>query len=495
MRLLILICVAMSALAEEWTVFRLGPFEVVTQSEQKSARLVLNHLEQFRHTFGQTLGQTELKARWPIRITVGGKLTTDLEIDRDAYTASIGKNTAVPDQWNRALGEIFLNDGIARMPEPFERGLVDFFSTLNVDGVRVIAGAAPPKVTLDWARVHLLMVSDRYRGRLRTLLFNLQKGNAVGPSYKNAFERTDAEIEAEAKAWSAAGNFATTTLNAKPIAPDRDFPVRPWNPLKKVESPMDAFDRGDFAGAVRIKPDWPAAKVKLASLSTEPDKTRLLREAATEAQRNPEYWRLLAETLAAAQQYGESYKAWGAAERAARDDAERAKMRLARLALENAKLDFENSERLRKKDEEARDLERIKNDSLRSIRLAESAANEKLGGPDGPPKPVAWWEDPKNEVTVAGSLERVECAAGRMTLVLRDAAKKLSRVSLPVDAAKLKVRGETGASFVCGAMAKPVMLKVTYARPLKAGQGTLGDATAIEFVHQSGEGGPGGPPN
>ena len=96
---------------------------------------------------------------------------------------------------------------------------------------------------------------------------------------------------------------------------------------------------------------------------------------------------------------------------------------------------------------------------------------------------------------VAGSLERVDCAAGRMTLVLRDAAKKLSRVSLPVDAAKLKVRGETGASFVCGAMAKPVMLKVTYARPPKAGQGTLGDATVIEFVHRSGEGGPGGPPN
>ena len=162
---------------------------------------------------------------------------------------------------------------------------------------------------------------------------------------------------------------------------------------------------------MRIKSDWPAAKVKLAAASAEPDKTRLLREAAVDAQRNPEYWKLLAETLAAAQQYGESYKAWGAAERAARDDAERAKMRLARLALENAKLDFEDSERLRKKDEEARDLERIKADSLRSIRLAESAANEKLGGADGPPKPVAWWEDPKNEFTVAGSLERVDCAA------------------------------------------------------------------------------------
>ena len=481
MRPLLLLLTALSALAQEWTVFRLGPFEVVTQNEQKSARLVLNHLEQFRHTYGQTLGQTELKARWPIRITVGGKATTDLVIDRDAYSATIAKNATVPDQWNRALAEIFLNDAIARMPEPFERGLVDFFSTLNVDGVRVIAGAPPPKPTLDWARVHLLMVSDRYRGRLRTLLYNLQKGNAPVPSYKNAFERTQEEVEVEAKAWFAAGNFSTTALNAKPIAPERDFPPRPWNPLKKVESPMDAFDRGDFAGAVRIKPDWPAAMVKLASSSPEPDKTRLLREAATAAQRNPDYWRLLAESLAASQQYGESYKAWGAAERAARDDAERDKMHAARMALENAKLDFEDAERQRKKDEAARDLERIKNDSLRSIRMAEAKANESLGAADSP-KPVPSWDDQKHPNSVAGSLERVVCTQGRMTLVLRDAAKKLSRVLLPVDASQLKMQGQPGTTFACGVLPKPVGLKVAYKTLPKLGQGTLGEATAIEFV-------------
>jgi hypothetical protein len=482
MRLLTILLAALPVLAEEWTVYRLGPFEVVTQGEQKSARVVLNHLEQFRHTFGQTLGQTELKARWPIRITVGGKTTTELVIDRDAYTATIAKNAPVPDQWNQALGEIFLNDGIARMPDRFERGLVEFFTTLNVDGVRVIGGAPPPKPTLDWARVHMLMVSDRYRGRLRTLLFNLQKGNDPVPSYKNAFERTEAQIEEEARAWFRTGGFTTVSLNSKPIAPERDFPARPWNPLKKMESAMDAFDRGDFAGAVRIKPDWPAAKVKLALITAEPDRTRLLREAATEAQRNPEYWKLLAETLAAAGQYSESYKAWGAAERASRDETERGKMHLSRLALENKKLDFEDAERQRKKDEEAAELERIKNDSLRQIRMAEAAANERLGGPGGAPKPEAWWEDPKNEASVQGQLVRVDCAQGRMTLVLQDAAKKLARVALPVESSRLKLRGEEGTTFSCGALAKPLAMKVTYAKPPKPGQGTLGDATVIEFV-------------
>ena len=467
--------------AEEWVVFRTGPFEVVTLGEPKSARAVLNHLEQFRHTFAQTLGQTELKARWPIRITVGGKSTTDLVIDRDAYTATIAKNAAVPNQWNRALGDILLNDGVARMPESFERGLVEFFSTLNVNGVRVIAGATPPHPNFDWARVHLLMVSDQYRGRLRTLLFNLQKGNDPVPSYKNAFERTREQIDAEAKAWLAAGNFSTVALNAKAIAPERDFQARPWNPAKKTESAMDAFDRGDFAGAVRIKPDWPAAKVKLAALSTEPERTRLLREAATEAQRNPEYWRLLAETLAGAAQYAESYRAWGAAERAARDEAERTKMHLARLALENAKLDFEDGQRLRKKEADAADLERVKNESLRTIRMAEAAANGKLGGPGGAPKPEAWWDDAKNEASVTGQLVRVDCAAGRMTLVLKEGTK-LSRVALPADAARLKVRGPDGFAFACGALATPVAMKVVYAKPLKAGQGTLGDATAIEMT-------------
>lgn len=480
MRLLPFLLAAAPLLADDWTVFRLGPYEVITQSDQKSARVVLNHLEQFRHTYAQTLGQTELKARWPIRITVGGKATTDLVIDRDAYTATIAKNARVPDQWNRSLAEIFLNDAIARMPEPFERGLIDFFSTLNVDGVRVVAGAPPPQPNLDWARVHLLMVSDRYRGRLRTLLFNLQKGNAPIPSYKNAFERTQEEIEAEAKAWFAAGNFPTTLLNAKPISAERDFVARPWNPARKAESAMDAFDRGDYAAAVRLKPDWPAAKVKLAATASPADKTRLLREAANEAQRNPEYWRLLAEDLAANKDFVESYKAWGAAERASRNDAERAQMHAARLALEDIKLDAQENERRRKKEEEARELERIKNDSLRNIRLAEAAANEKLGGTEGV-KPVPWWEDPKNEATVAGSLERVDCAQGRMTLVLRDAAKRLARVQLPADPARLKLKGDSTVTFVCGPLAKPLALRLTYQRPPKPTQGTLGEATLIDF--------------
>ncbi|MBY0507320.1 MAG: hypothetical protein K2X03_25625 [Bryobacteraceae bacterium] len=487
MRFVLLPLLATTLLADEWTVFRIGPFEAITQNEQKSARAVLNHVEQLRHTLGQALGQPELKSRWPIRLTVGGKVTTDLVIDRDAYTATIAKNTPVPDQWNRALAGIFLNDSVARMPEKFERGLIEFFSTLNVEGVRVIGGAAPPRPSLDWARVDLLMVSDKYRGRLRTLLFNLQKGNAPEPSYKNAFERTEAEIETEAKAWLAAGNFPTTSLNAKPIAPDRDFLARPWNPLKKTESAMDAFDRGDYAAAVRIKPDWPAAKVKLAESASEADKIRLLREAATEAQRNPDYWRLLAETLAASREYGESYKAWGAAERAARDDAERAKMRTARLALENAKLDFEDAERQRKKDEAARDLERVKNDSLRSIRMAEAKANESLAGGDSggeSVKPVPWWDDPKNERTATGDLERVECAQGRMTLVLRDTAKKLSRITLPSDSSRLKLRGQEGTTLVCGPLPKPLPLKVVYAVPPKPSAGVLGEASSIEFVQK-----------
>jgi len=166
-------------------------------------------------------------------------------------------------------------------------------------------------------------------------------------------------------------------------------------------------------------------------------------------------------------------------------------MRISRLALENAKLDAEDSARQRKKDEEAKDLERIKNESLRIIRMAEAKANETLGGGESV-KPVPWWaldqvDGDKNEKAVAGELVRVDCAAGRMTLVLRDAGKKLARVMLPAEAGKLKVRGEGGASFACGPMAKPVGMRVVYVAPPKPVArtlvlGTLGEATAIEFA-------------
>ena len=76
----------------------------------------------------------------------------------------------------RALARLFLHSNTAQMPPAFERGLIEFFSTFEVKGIRITAGTPPAKPDLDWARIHLLMAEPEYFGKLRVLLYNLRKG-------------------------------------------------------------------------------------------------------------------------------------------------------------------------------------------------------------------------------------------------------------------------------------------------------------------------------
>jgi hypothetical protein len=96
---------------------------------------------------------------------------------------------------------------------------------LHVNGIRITAGAPPPKPDLDWARIHLLVADPEYYGKLRVLLYNLRKGVADDPAYRNAFGKSAAEIEAQTKAHFAAGNVPTTTLSSRPMSPN-DFAER-----------------------------------------------------------------------------------------------------------------------------------------------------------------------------------------------------------------------------------------------------------------------------
>ena len=54
--------------------------------------------------------------------------------------------------------------------------LVSTLMTAEVAGVHVITGLAPPKPDLDWARMHMLVTNEEYRGRVRILISNLEKG-------------------------------------------------------------------------------------------------------------------------------------------------------------------------------------------------------------------------------------------------------------------------------------------------------------------------------
>jgi hypothetical protein len=186
---------------------------------------------EFRHAVGLIVGEPELQTPLPVRILVfknarGWTTSTPLAEGRASYNIVLSEKEAVPPAAYTELTRLFLHANTAQMPPAFEHGLAEFFSTFEVTGIHITVGAPPPSPDLDWARIHLLVADPEYYGKVRVLLFNLRKGVAEDPAYRNAFGKTPAQIEAQAKQHLAAGNFQTTSLNNRPLS-DRDFPEKP----------------------------------------------------------------------------------------------------------------------------------------------------------------------------------------------------------------------------------------------------------------------------
>ena len=215
---------------DHWVKFVAGAFEVWTDGATRAAREDLVRLEEFRHALGQVVGEQDLQMPQPVRVLVfknakGWTTSVPVAQGRDAYAIVLDEKTIPGPDIFTELTRLLLDANTNRMPAAFEHGLIEFFSTLQVNGIRITAGSPPPKPDLDWARIHLLVADSEYYGKLRVLLYNLRKGVADDPAYRNAFGKSAAEIEAQTKTHFAAGNFPTTTLSSRPMSPN-DFAER-----------------------------------------------------------------------------------------------------------------------------------------------------------------------------------------------------------------------------------------------------------------------------
>ena len=250
MRRLLLLSIIPGLLAadDHWVKFTRGPLEVMTDAGARSGRETMVRFEQFRAALGQIVGEDDLQAPLPLRIFVfknasGWTSAAPLTEGRDHFCIVLGEKSAVTPEIYSALTRLFLMSNTAQMPPAFERGLVAFFSTFEVAGIRITAGKPPAQPDLDWARIHLMVADPDYYGKIRVLLYNLRHGVADDPAYRNAFGKSAAEVEAAARQHFAAGNFQTTHLPSRPMA-EGDFPER------QVSATDIALARGDLlAGA------------------------------------------------------------------------------------------------------------------------------------------------------------------------------------------------------------------------------------------------------
>lgn len=228
--LLLALLPALLAADDHWVKYASGPFQLFTNTGGRYGRETLVTLEEFRWALGQMIGETDLQMARPIRVfvlknTKGWTTSAPVTEGRDTYSIVLGEKDAPGPALYSQLTQLFLDANTGRMPASFEHGLVEFFSTLEITGIHITAGEPPLHPDFDWARVHLLVVDPDYYGKLRVLLYNLRKGVDGDPAYSNAFGKSAAEIEAQAREHLAAGNFQTTMLSSRPLSPN-DFQER-----------------------------------------------------------------------------------------------------------------------------------------------------------------------------------------------------------------------------------------------------------------------------
>jgi hypothetical protein len=230
-RLLFLCLLPLLARADgRWIQFTSGPFEVFTDAGSRAGREALVRFEEFRHALGQVIGENDLQAPQPIRILIfkeaNGWISPRPVIQaRDRYAIPLQEKGPVSPEIYAALTRLFLESNTAQMPPAFEHGLIEFFSTFQVNGIHITVGAPPPQPDLDWARIHLLVADPEYFGKVRVLLYNLRKGVDQEAAYRNAFGKSRSEVEAEVQRHLAGGNFQTTSLASRPMS-ESDFPQR-----------------------------------------------------------------------------------------------------------------------------------------------------------------------------------------------------------------------------------------------------------------------------
>jgi tetratricopeptide (TPR) repeat protein len=122
--------------------------------------------------------------------------------------------------------------------------------------------------------------------------------------------------------------------------------------------PDDAKAMQALLRAAGINPKLDEPFALMARRDTDPQKRLAHWKAAAERNpRDPSYWQALAECYLADHNYAEAAKAWKEGEQAATDPAQRERMRQARMAIEQQRLDYEEAERKRRAEEEARAIE------------------------------------------------------------------------------------------------------------------------------------------
>lgn len=518
-----LLSFAVPAAAANWIEYKVGPFHVFSDAGDKLARDRLNEMEQLRHALGIMLGKdslgvggpstSQLETVWPIYVVLFAHtndyaphaIKTPFVEGGSALLSAQPADAPLPRDILRALTQMLIYQNANGMAPSIETALIDLFSTIKVTGTKIMLGAPPPEGELDakrlhaWAKLQLLTTSPEYSGKLRVYLNNLQGVGDEALATRNAYGLTVAQLNQKVDEYVRAGKFEAAPVSGEAINPREDFIEKPVGKdvvdelLTELASDGKTFlpdsprglveknTRESLEEAAKANPRWGEPYYRLADLEIFPDAERVkdLKMAVKLDPRNVVYWRALAEAQTATHLYADAEKSWVQALKAAPDDAERERIRKVRLDLEEKRAEWEAAEKKRIAEEEARDLQRLKNSAAAEVHAAEAAANKQAGALDSKQKPVEWWGDPAGE-KISGSLARVDCLAGGLMRLSINIDGGGSIKLLIRDPKSLAVRGDE-VKFVCGGQRPVRKVRVIYNVKADAKLDTVGEIAMVEF--------------
>ena len=152
-------------------------------------------------------------------------------------------------------------------------------------------------------------------------------------------------------------------------------------------------------------------------------------------------------------------------------------MRQARLAIAQQSVDYDETERRRRAEEEARETERLKQQALAHVHQLEATYSDGAAKSSG--APVPWWDGPKPSGKVRGTLREVDCLGSQARLIVERDDHKMVRL-LVADPSNVAIAGRGDQTLGCGKQA-PRAVSIEYFPKANARLGTAGEVATIEF--------------
>lgn len=224
--------------------------------------------------------------------------------------------------------------------------------------------------------------------------------------------------------------------------------------------------------ALELNPLWPEAAYELAERENDPPrKLKWLEQAATNAVRNADYWKALAEEYEAQGDIKGAVPAWANARMAAASEAKRAELEAIRKEADQRRAIALQEEERRKREEAKRELERVKEAENARIRAAEARINDRLAKQSGNKPlsgPVYGWNEVNNiEESLRGRLVEVICQKNTQRLVIEDEKQQRLTLLMPNAQDVVIIAREGQPELACGLQNPAPRVRVGYRKPAK----------------------------